>query len=54
MSEATDIRCRDGCGASVPAAGLDASGWERLPIQNRYRCVACWSALKDVNRLEQA
>lgn len=36
------IGCCDGCGRQVPADQVQASGWELLPIQQRYRCVQCW------------
>lgn len=43
------IRCRDECGATVPADQVQGTGWEYLPIQRRYRCTACWRLLNLIN-----
>ena len=40
------IRCRDECGATVPADHILGSGWEYLETQRAYRCTACWRALR--------
>lgn len=44
------VSCNDECGARVPEDQLEASGWQRLQIQqNRYRCIECWRKLEAVN-----
>ena len=47
------IGCRDQCGRTVSEDQLESSGWELLPIQKRYRCPACWRALRQVNQPPQ-
>lgn len=42
------IRCRDGCGASVPdEQTAQARGWLWLPVARAYRCPACQRALQE-------
>lgn len=55
MNKPDTIPCRDACGRSVPVDEVERSGWELLPVQNRWRCPVCWRALRTVNaRAEQA
>lgn len=46
----TPVSCNDECGRRVPRCELGNEGWEWLPITNRYRCVDCWRALKEINQ----
>ncbi len=45
--EPETVGCVDGCGARIEEDR--ASEWEYLPIQKRYRCWACFHALRTVN-----
>jgi hypothetical protein len=40
------IACADACGASLPEAEINQHGWQFLEIQRRYRCPACFRALR--------
>lgn len=48
-----EVGCRDECGRKTPMSRLEGSGWELLPIQNRWRCVECWRELKKANESRQ-
>ena len=43
------VYCNDGCKRGVEPEELESSGWQWLPITNRYRCVECWRSLKKAN-----
>lgn len=49
----TKIYCADGCKRGVEPEDLSSSGWTLLPIQNRYRCVDCWRALREANEKKE-
>lgn len=43
------IGCRDECGKQTTESGAAQTGWQFLPIQNRWRCPECWRALEKLN-----
>lgn len=45
----SEIRCTDGCGASVPADKVNDGGWLFLEISRRYRCTKCGQMLAAIN-----
>jgi DNA-directed RNA polymerase subunit RPC12/RpoP len=51
--EAPTVACASGCGTRILVSELESAGWDYLPIQNRYRCTACWRALREVNQPKQ-
>ena len=46
--EVPQIRCSDGCGATVDLDKVHDGGYEYLQITNRYRCRACFNALEAI------
>ena len=46
------VTCRDSCGVEVATEKeAEDAGWQHLEIQKRWRCPACWQALRNVDSL---
>ena len=48
------VGCAGGCGRETPAESVNKSGWTRLEITERWRCIECDRVLLHASTAEGA